>query len=241
MTITTTAIDTYKGYISRIVDWNKICENKNATYEERLNTQYAVVIEEITETLAGLINNDKREIIDGIADVLVTAGYLIEEFGDMKIHNYELHLTNTFYTNTPENQLFLELESILNEIKAESAKEELGTTAINHYSLIKIYNLGLTLFGDEMDKYIEAVLDSNETKYIPEASLGRFELEIENQLAFEVKCATETYAGKHENIVAVKTEYEGNTYYILRSDNGLGKILKPLKFKEPEQILGYEG
>lgn len=233
-------IEKYRKYVSDVVKWNTICSKEGTTKEEAFNIQLKVTLEECKETLLGILQNDDREIVDGIADVIVTAGYLAESFGyfDASIEYDEEY----FYYCESKNKIDYLIPSIawlINGIVEEQNNNRKDWfSPIIPSDVIVPYIIGYNIYGDYLDQYIEAVLKSNNSKFFSFGNYYQGGVEgIEKYLNKQVEYCTNKYGHEHKNIVAVKNTYDGHVYYHMRAENGVGKILKPSTFLEPEVFL----
>lgn len=230
------AIGKYKSFIEDICTWNAICSNKDMTEQEAFDIQLRVTKEEVKETLLGIIDLNHREILDGIADTIVTAGFLAQKFCDDMNDLNELDIWSMHHVDSPED-LFEYLGEIYKRInKMIAYKASFEYAHLSNTYVLNMYAAAYKIYGEELDSYIDRVLKSNNTKYFC-FSTHCTEEHIKSTLEKEISYCRNKYAGRHENIVAVKVNYEGFDYYVIRSNHGKGKILKPSTFLEPEVFL----
>ena len=203
------------GFINHVIDWNQTITSDLS--EERFVLQQDITLSEIQETIDGLMANDIREIIDGVGDIIVTAGYL--DYLDKGSKDY----------------LDEEFE---HEIDIDDRLDLIDLVVFAKFGTICGY-VGLSLlhdilrraeerFGqDTVQDYLIRVLRSNESKFVHP---GEFDEHAELALA------NEKYAGKFNDLVVTTGLFQGNEVKMIRADGGSGKLLKPSKFVEPEDI-----
>lgn len=205
----------YLEFLNRVIEWNKVVHGDNVVPE---SLQKSITREEINETIKAIEDDDVQEILDGIGDILVTAGYLT-------------------YMNTGANELIDTVDvpeirfsnplDILNEMLIYLDLEVSDITYDYHIQALICW--ACKKYGyKEVEKYIENILISNESKFM---------LPRECDTIHEVSVAVEKYKSKgFKNIVIVTGEFMGKEVYILRADGGNGKVLKPTTFVEPSDI-----
>ena len=215
---------TYSGiinFIQYVVDWNEVILDKDASIESRMELQKTITLSEVQETIDAFNDNDKQEIVDGVGDVLVTAGYMIYlKEGNMNFLDY----TFSFTTKDLLNEM--SFESLLMVIKQEVINEH-----ISYYNLQLLAAYVINMFGREyVVPYLNAILKSNDSKFV------RMDQWDEKKEADHVE---KKYKGKFDNIVGVPRKFRGEDVMLLRADFGRGKLLKPTVFVEPTDILVY--
>lgn len=207
------SFDMTNEYFARVVEWNRTAKNGHDFSHESFNLQESITKEEIDETLDAIKNNDKKEIMDGIADIFVTGMYL-----------YFMHTKDeeTYVCQFSEEMIKATDPSIvLSNMKRTLSQH----TEIHYIDIQKLCCWAINAYGEDyVNEYFERVLRSNESKFIPLSSWDDK----------EIKIATKKYEPKgFTDIVAVDAVCNGNPVKILRADNGNGKILKPTSFQEP--------
>lgn len=217
----------YVSYINEVVKWNSI--GRLEPLDQQLLVQVKVTEEEIKETIAAITARDYVEILDGVADVLVTAGYLAY------LNKPNIDILQTI--NEHGGSLPNTYSEIANNLKELLLQVQESPTTIEHAQVLQVIAWARECFGfDAVTNYIEAVLESNNSKFIAFEE-GITDEQIVQVLEYELELATKKYAGKHKDLVFVRVPKGSVDYYVLRSDNGQGKILKPTRFKEPTDLL----
>ena len=216
-------IDAFYGYISRIVLWNSVCSNPTSTEEQAYETQVSVTLEEIKETINGYLKNDRAEYVDGVCDVVVTAGYLAYMNKDTSM---DIDLDHVVFDRE---------QDILNfGVKVEMTPED-----VKLVDVFWIFLKAMELIDEKyLHEYMNAVLDSNDTKILkfPYPYDGQ---QIKDVLVSELDYVAKKYAGEFTGIVPVQYENDVNQsqYYVFRANLGAGKILKPSQYKLPKDFL----
>lgn len=201
--------DEYLKYAQRVVAWNRVPNGgKDST---NIKGQLSYTLSEVEELEDAIREFDCTEILDAVCDIFVTASY----------YRYQL---DGFEFNGPR-----EPSNTTKFIFPDYFKILLENELIVHDDILSLINWACQEFGKgRVVEYMEKVLASNDSKYVPDEEWSE---------EYEVKVATEKYAERDfKNIVGVPGELNGMRVWILRADNGQGKILKPTTFKEPLQI-----
>lgn len=215
-------------FIQYVIDWNKVFLNPDMTLDERIDLQKKVTVEEINETLAALMIEDPKEIIDGIGDILVTAGYLrylyageSVDFLNSSLFNYDIKYENYYqYVDV----IHFPLIDLKNHILHETTSFSYDT--LNYLACYAICDFG----RDNVENYFNAILLSNDTKFVPVEQWVEFNDEY-------MEAAQEKYEGKYKDLVWWESDFRGEPVFLIRADHGRGKILKPPSFKEPSDLL----
>lgn len=206
-------------YAKHVVDWNSIAASAKGEFTP-LEKQWEFVGEELEETVTALIENDRKEVIDGACDLFVVASYAY-----WLSNNYSLS-SEKYLTYNPDLKFLpgKALDAFANEDYEEILKL---STAL--------------LFGLDMqlDKNMSSVLESNDSKYptvIEVRSLHK-DLDLVGSLEAECTCIEERnngrYEGVHFSIVKGVLDQEARVVFL---DKG-GKIMKPGTFKKPNIIV----
>lgn len=215
--------DFYVSNLERVVEWN-YSANNNRSIPELLElleeNQKRITVSEINETYKGLDQNDRKEILDGVCDVFVTAGF-------MAFMQFETLKPTRSYFNAYDNQdtmtIMGRMYDILGMLKEQCNPEYLRD--VDSGLVAELIYLSAKLYGkDAIVQYMANVLKSNESKFVPISQWNE---------SVELAHANEVYGKEFNNIVGVKREFMGNPVMIVRADNGVGKILKPTLFVEP--------
>ena len=221
MNIMQEEINKIDDWIMRVSDWNRSC-GTDPMNDDMYQSQVNACKEELKELRdKGIGKDDETEIKDGVADVIVTMGYLAflnNKRGQSANPDFNVDLSAfCHYNEVIESHLPL-LDSMPNRIATDTA----------YY----FYKLGQFILGmrhtEELDRYIEAVLDSNDTKVLK----GMEKEAIDDQ----VSIAKEKYGNEFnpDGITYVQT---GPDTGVIRANHGNGKILKPSVYKTPQEFL----
>ena len=211
----------YEQYVDSVIKWNQVMRAE--PIDEHMPMQIVVTTEEIRETISAISEQDHTEILDGVADVLVTAGYMAYLNGDS--------IEGVIWPSWSNSRIM----DVLHTMESNAV---VGLSF--HDNIVSVVHWATRQYSeDTVTNYIEAVLKSNDSKFIIATDIPSTELEC--YITSEVHAARNKYAGQWENIVAVKRELDnGEVFYVLRADNGTGKILKPTSFKEPQEFLDQD-
>ncbi len=269
MTNSLSTLNYFLEYVNRVAQWNAICSSTDITEQQAYDNQLRCTIEEADETKNAIAEysfeitpETKQEVMDGIADLIVTGGYLYHRFSDKNTaKELEVVLAEDIYIQNlkKKNQFFMIFCSNENEVKLDCLHhyvsevhvnlqfvQDYGPSELNPYldfvgqDVYTAYVIAKDIFGDELDTYIKAVLDSNDTKYLVFNLETESSEQINQKLETELILCREKYAGKHEDLVAMKSSYtpmSNEVFYVIRDKNGKGKILKPSRYKHPEEFL----
>lgn len=203
------------GFINHVIDWNQTITSDLS--DERFELQQDITLSEIQETIEGIKDRNEREIIDGVGDIIVTAGYL--EYLETGSKDY----LQDVYAYDGDIDDRVDLLDLVVLAKFGTIGEYVDL-ALLHDILIKAEEI----FGQaKVQDYLVRVLRSNESKFVQP---GEFDEHAELALA------NEKYAGKFNDLVVTTGLFQGNEVKMIRADGGSGKLLKPSKFVEPEDI-----
>jgi hypothetical protein len=194
----------YGECLNRVIDWNAVVGQRD------IELQRSLVISEIEETRDAIKDRDDREILDGVCDVFVTASYL----------NYMLFP----YALTADTRIDechpLDVHTLLKCVEAFSSN-----SVPHHFDIQLLLIWAVKQYGlSAVESYMLRVLDSNDSKFVPSVMWDE-----ERELAH----AREKYGNKFGNIAVVVRELNKETVYLLRGNDGEGKLLKPTTFVEP--------
>jgi hypothetical protein len=204
-------------FVQDVIVWNKVIGEDFG--EHKFDLQKKITLEEINETIEAYRNNDKKEIIDGVGDILVTAGY----FNYLKTQSDEF-LKEKIQFDSEVMPFYIGFESLLDNIKTSIIR---GHTC--HFSLSLLASKTIDMYGRELvEDYFQAIIKSNYSKFILPEDWNE-DLELQH--------ARNKYAGKFENIIPVTVTVDNQDYILLKADNGKGKLLKPTLFREPHDFM----
>lgn len=206
-------------YAKHVVDWNSIAASAKGEFTP-LEKQWEFVGEELEETITALIENDRKEVVDGACDLFVVASYAY-----WLSNNYSLS-SEKYLTYNPDLKFSpgKSLDAFANEDYEEMLKL---STAL--------------LFGIDMqlDKNMSSVLESNDSKYptvIEVRSLHK-DLDLVEALEAECACIEERNNGRYEGVhFSIVKGVLGQEDRVVFFDKG-GKIMKPGTFKKPNIIV----
>lgn len=208
-----------ENFIHYVIDWNQVLDTDIS--EKKLALQTKITLSEVQETIDSILENNEREMIDGVGDILVTAGYMIylQNEGSCDFLN-ETH-TGFRFECPASNEL---LYDMVREIKSE-----VETHTVDYFSLRELAAAAISRFGEStISDYFDRILLSNDSKFIKKSDWDE---------PTELNHANKKYQGEFSNITAVAGTFRGNDIFMLRADGGVGKILKPTGFVEPEDVV----
>lgn len=202
-------------YVKHVIDWNGIkLSGKHDFSQKNKDLQKKFVQEEYTELMTlGFEAQNKVEVMDGLADLVVTAGYWMYLKDPHIISSSCKLLTYSFGTNYAKN--------IQYAINKDDPWEVLqGVMALCHQVDFKV------------GEAIREVLRSNDSKMPSiddyKAYHGVGDAELGETLVMESKTLNSKFEGRYEGIYA--TESVG--HIVFRDKEG--KIIKPLMYSEPD-------
>lgn len=170
--------------------------------------QKKYTLSECEELDDAIKENDSIEILDAVCDIFVTASYLRFQLDNCVLKDFDTsHKMEHFFFKGG-----VENETIL------------------HNDVFRLLVWACMKFSKhQVLDYMERVLSSNESKFVPDELWDK---------EYEERMAAEKYSERgFKDIVGVPGELNGTKVWILRADNGKGKILKPTTFKEPSEII----
>lgn len=207
----------YNEFLNRVIEWNKVSTYGRIKNDlDSILLQRGVTLSEIKETEDAIYANDEKEIMDGVCDVFVTAGYMyVMKSGYTDAYLQPVHSLES-----------LDVNQILDLIKYQMEFENTGPSP---QSVHKLLGWASNKFSkDAVEKSLKSVLNSNDSKYIP----------LEEWNDSEIEYINNKYKDKgFKNIVPVNGKLNGKDVVVMRADYGKGKILKPSRFREPEIFL----
>lgn len=218
----------FVNQIENVVKWNAVARNGEHDFsEDAIKRQGDYVSSEIRETLVGCMNFDLKETLDGIADIFVTLVYknYLQTGGYIADKNDET-LTSLvkYYEMCKEDPV--DKDNYRFQIVSERSFELLLDNPNTDGQIELLLNLMCEaefLFDVDIMDVVEHVMDSNWSKF-PKVE--------ETNINYEVRTITEKMAPKgFKDIVGVVNEENG--VVVFRTDNGVGKIMKPSSFWEP--------
>lgn len=206
-------------FIQYVVDWN-VTITPDDFSKDRIILQRTITIEEIEETAKALFRCDKQEFIDGVGDILVTAGYLM-----YLRSNGCVDLSNIYAIDSNLLERVYSLKEILERISGNMFYPNQD----EYFNLQLLCAYAIHMFGrDEFEQYMDAILKSNDSKFVP---FHEFDEHI------EMNHVESKYKDKFDHIIPVEGSFRGSKVIMLRADNGFGKLLKPTVFVEPKDLL----
>lgn len=210
--------DLCSDFIEYVIDWNAVISYDFS--QARKDLQIAITLEELDETINAFYKCDKKEIIDGVGDVLVTAGFYL-----YLQNNQNTEFLDQLYPIDSEplkSQVsFIDLLHVIRD-KLDIEKH------VDYFELQLLCAHTIAMFGREVvEDYFDAILKSNDSKFI------RID---EYDEAVEMNHVTSKYADKFSDITPVTRNFRGTEVILLRADGGSGKLLKPTTFKEPDEF-----
>lgn len=208
----------YNGYFEDVLEFNETIgfNRVHINNIDAIKLYEDLTVSEIDETIAGIKDGDDIEVMDGVFDVFVTASFL----------NY----LNTGLTKTSFSVKAAPMETGnamggLHHLMLMFSNTILSDKHyIAHSDIRKMIYYAESIYGFEaIEKLFTMGIKSNNTKFI-------FDISAKNRKK-ELAYAQEKYADtKFTDIVLVKSKFRGKPVYLLRADNGKGKMLKPSTF-----------
>lgn len=208
-----------RKYAKHVEEWNSVAVSAKGEFTP-LEKQWEFVGEELEETITALIENDRKEVVDGACDLFVVASYAY-----WLNNNYSLP-SEKYLTYNPDLKF--------------SPGKALDAFANDDYDEMLKLSTAL-LFGLDMqlDKNMSSVLESNDSKYptvIEVRSLHKG-LDLVEALEAECACIEERNNGRYEGVhFSIVKGVLGQEDRVVFFDNG-GKIMKPGTFKKPNIIV----
>lgn len=217
---------TFRDFMSEVIQWNSLAGNEPSEWlDERQKQVYGqekYLIEEIEELFDAAAQDDVVEQLDAMIDILFVAVYL------QYLRTHPLHNGVESFDDNDEPVHFI--HRFLNDpVAPVVASRKLTTNTSRGNECLRGEYIGKTLtnainvFGwDIVKEALQEVTRSNMSKF-PQWNC---DTEADGLLM----CATAKYSDKHKDIAVNRI---GNNW-VIRSNNGRGKILKPNTFSEPD-------
>lgn len=224
-----------KNIFSNVVLWNKrIANNPSKNKEQRKHqiiNQLKYLAEEMNEFKEAKECNDIVEMFDAICDIIFVGNYLPRLCHDKSlIKSYKIDLNNI---KSPLNELLSLVDNNLSEINL-SIKSNLSFKEVKliskeifkdcelyvKYFIQYLYSIG---YKSPLDVYLNvmnSVIDTNNNKFL-------YNIDHANEM---LPLVSNRYKGRFKNIVVI----ESHGAYLFRADDGVGKLLKPMEWKEPD-------
>lgn len=224
-------LKTFKEQYENVVAWNLVARNGVHDFgADAIARQTEYTRSEIQETLDALAEDDSIELLDGMADIFVTMAYkhFLVCGGDVNWGQVESCIE---FMSIDENGSIAEHEEFVKQnqdlIKehlldvTRLIMEENKSEVFDNSSLCPMIDL-INLVGfyydvDSMD-VVKHIMDSNWSKYSPAATA-----DIDKEVTYISKKNPD-----FKDIVGTINVEHG--VVVFRSDNGVGKILKPSTF-----------
>lgn len=205
-------------YAKHVVDWNSVAASAKGEFTP-LGKQWEFVGEELQETVTALIENDRKEVVDGACDLFVVASYAY-----WLSNNYSLS-SDKYLTYNPDLKF--------------SPGKALDAFANDDYEGMLKLSTAL-LFGLDMQlhKNMHSVLESNDSKYptLSEIQSLHKDLDLAKALEAECTCIEQRNGGRYEGVhFSIVDENMKEEPRVVFFDKG-GKIMKPGTFKKPNII-----
>ena len=210
------AFSKYINNVNDVLHMNCLVHGDNRNGDDKLiEGQRKLVKEECRETLAAIERIDARELVDGIADVFVTASYLA----------YLTSQTNDFYkemksvkpvTITAEN-----LETILDGLWQTSGEETLSHLA----GLLVVFEQLYYVLGT-----LDVVHTSNMTKFRKvedDDGSKEYAEALQKQISDDI-----AFIREKKGIENIRVENRDG--YLIYFNADTGKFQKPMCFVEPD-------
>lgn len=224
--------------VMNVVNMNALCRELRFHDEKMIEAQRKIMISEIDETLEAIKNKDRKELVDGLADIFVTASFLeyllCDSVADVERElNHQLEikikvnhktfgkLCSDLKSVNKKGEIFSTLKSLIDFMDKETKKEI--TTQFRsrlsggHSSLMEVV--------------LDAVHESNMSKF-PKLS-DKTHDDIQKDLDFIRNNIIQKKIKNNEEPQA-NVGYEMKKGYIIYWDRDINKFQKPTTFKEPD-------
>ena len=217
-------IQDFLSQYKNVVQWNAVARNGVHVFsEDAITRQSEYVRSEIQETLDALAVADSVEVLDGVADIFVTMTYkhFLTQNGDVDdteiAKAIEFMCSQGTMTYKDDHELArTHLKEIADIVMLENASPVFDTTSL--CALIELMDLIELYYDVNVMDVVKHIMDSNWSKF---PKVGQ--TNVEKEIAY--------IAGKNptfKDFVGTVNEESGVVVY--RTDNGVGKIMKPSTF-----------
>lgn len=216
------------GYLNCAIDvahWNfmGMKGNEYPDHQNLIPNQLVYIQSEAKEIEHGLYGLDAKEVIDGVADVFVTASYLVVLQGNHAkrfdiLSNYNQAIASALtQVNDLEISVEMDFEDLLLKHAAQASQSFM-------HSMVLCFLM--ERMGVDMVRAIQDVMTSNWTKYPKITDLTRTP---------EEECSwieTNRLVDNVKPINVKPIEIDGRL--VFKNNDGEGKIMKPSCYKDPE-------
>ncbi|QYC52487.1 hypothetical protein [Salmonella phage SSBI34] len=232
--------DILKSAFSRVREFNLTARKGHDYSEEMIDRQKSFCVEELNELKDALLNKDRKETIDALADLFVVVSYWdflkklkveaelldnIEDAIDAAVDYSEIALDPGTWAHDSLVDLVRILSSSINSFGESHFAFRAICTILHNVDL-------------DIEEVLEEVLSSNESK-IP--TIEQFKegfissrygvvkggLSVDDMISIEAEALNKHHAGRYKGI---RGEVFGNRV-VFKDDKG--KIMKPCTFFEP--------
>lgn len=205
-----------------VVTWNLVACNSVHNFEQdAINRQGGYVREEVKETMLGIMQENHKEVLDGIADVFVTLTYKHFLISRGVIFEEEIAKLIQFMNSegrTNYEDQYLRQQHLLDTaiwVRNENDSDVFDSTSL--CSLIELLELGEQYYNIDILDVVEHVMDSNWSKYSS----------VNCDVDFEVQYISQKNPDRKDIVGVLNQEHN---VIVFRTDNGIGKIMKPSTF-----------
>lgn len=217
-------IESFISQYKNVVEWNAVARNGVHVFDQdAISRQSEYTRSEIQETLDAIRDNDSVEFLDGVADIFVTMTYkhYLTQNGDVDdaeiVKAIEFMSSEGTITFENDHELAKEhLKEIADIVMLENSSPVFDTSSL--CSMIELMNLTELYYDVNVMDVVKHIMDSNWSKF---PKVGHTVIEAE--VAYIANNNPE-----FKDFVGTVNETSGVVVY--RSDNGIGKIMKPSTF-----------
>jgi hypothetical protein len=207
-----------------VVEWNAVARNGVHVFShDAIVRQSEYTRSEIQETLDAIAADDSVEFLDGVADIFVTMTYkhFLAQNGDVDdaeiVKAIEFMSSEGVMTYENDHELArTHLKEIADIVMIENQSPVFDTSSL--CALIELMNLTELYYDVNVMDVVKHIMDSNWSKF-PKVS----QTNVEKEVAY--------IAAKNPDFKDfVGTVNEASGVVVYRTDNGVGKIMKPSTF-----------
>lgn len=217
----------WKAFVKSVIDWNYVAGDSAHDYSiEKVKAQRGFIVEEFNEVCDALAENNLRETIKELVDLVVVSSYAM--FLDGKNPDYHWFDINPFFRKTLQ-QMFYENISYGTSMVPDN---------VYQWAVLQLEQLG------NFEEIADGILEANWTK-IPTVedfilTMVRSSWTLDRYDSDPYSCPLEVAANEQIKFIESEGRYVGVTYKLVDYTgkqrivfkDSTGKVVKPVTFKK---------
>lgn len=218
-------IEFFNESVADVIKWNSVARDFNESFAQRdIDKQTEYVDEEILEAIKGFAESNIKEVLDGLADVFVTA-------------SYKMHM---IHDGTPE----LLDDGYVSPAYTSTDFKTIRSATLLSLSAIAFWNMGLSISGSKQealgflfdmlnDFEFNSSYDMSEViSRVSTSNWSKYPIYDPNYI-YPAECLWIEQNRNKSNVAWNLVVVDGIERVVFKDDYGNGKIVKPSSFEEP--------